>query len=130
MDPTVTLRSAIDNDTGLPWSGYHVNIYMNKLFSVANATVYTPLTSEPGWSGSVSVSSAVWNGSAYQAQLDFTGGTPIPDGGILDFSYQMSFTGSVQYCQEMTPVVVPEPGISALGLGGLVGMLVRRRRKA
>lgn len=130
LDPTVTMRNTIDNDTGSSWSGYHINVYMNKAFSVSVATIYTPDTSEPGWSGSITVSPAVWNGSEYQAQVDYTGGTAIPDGGTIDFSYKMIFTGSVQYCQEMIPTLVPEPGTFVLALGGLLGLVALRRRTA
>lgn len=128
LDPTVTVRNTIDNDTGFSWTAYHVNVYMTKTFTLSAATIYTPSTSEPGWSGSVTVSPAVWNGTEYEGQLDFTGGTPIPNGGTIDFSYKMSFIGSVQYCQEMIPV--PEPGTFALLLSGLIGLAVFRRRTA
>ena len=53
------------------------------------------------------------------------GGTPIPDGGTIDFSYQMTFVGNVQYCQQMIPI--PEPGTLILVLSGLVGLVVMRR---
>ena len=124
-DPTVTMRNTIDNDTGFSWTSYHINVYMNANFTVSAATIYTPDTSEPGWSGSVTVSPAVWNGTEYQAQLDYIGGTPIPDSGTIDFSYKMTFTGSVAYCQEMIPI--PEPGTLVLVLSGLIGLVAVRR---
>ena len=58
--------------------------------------------------------------------LHFTGGTPVVNNGSsLDFSYQMSFLGGIQFEEEMVPM--PEPAtLTLLGLGGLA--LVRRRR--
>jgi hypothetical protein len=129
LDPTVTMRNTIDNDTGSSWTGYHVNVYMDKPFDLLNPVlVWYPSTSESGWSGSITVTPAVQIGfspDVWQAQLDYVGGTPIPDGGVLDFSYKMSFVGTVHYCQEMIPI--PEPGTFALVLCGLAGLVVVRR---
>jgi hypothetical protein len=127
LDPTVTMHNTIDNDTGFDWTAYHVNVYMNKYFTLASPTVYYPFTTSPGWSGNITVSPAVLvSPGVWEAQVDFVGGSPILDGtGVIDFSYQASFTGTVSFCQEMVPI--PEPGILALGLSGLVALVVTRR---
>jgi hypothetical protein len=136
-DPTVTLMTSIDNDTGFAWTGYHVNVYMAKPFTISLPTVSTA-----GWSvtglGSFP-ETAVLNLATgkYEASVDFAGSPPIPSGtglnnetdpGTLDFGYKLSFIGSVNYCQEMIPV--PEPSMIALAISGLVGLLVVRRKFA
>ena len=68
LDPTVTMRNTIDNDTGFSWTGYHVNVFMDNPFTVSAATIYTPATSEPGWTGSITVSPAVLVGSQYEGR--------------------------------------------------------------
>ncbi|MEN6457821.1 MAG: PEP-CTERM sorting domain-containing protein [Thermoguttaceae bacterium] len=126
LDPTVTLRTMIDNDTGSSWTGYQVTVYMNKSFSVTSPTVYNDTTAT-GWYVSSYDSQAVLVGDVWVANVVFSGGTAIADGGMLDFSYKLSFLGSVQYCQEMSPV--PEPGCLALIAAGAAGLLVLRRKR-
>lgn len=127
-DPTVTLRTAMDNDTGFSWTGYLVNIYMNKTFTISNVNVYDPATSEPGWTGAAVGPVTQLNATQWMGQVVFSAGTPIPNGGVLDFGYKLSFAGSAQFCQEMIPI--PEPSSIALGIIGLVGLLVVRRKFA
>jgi hypothetical protein len=128
QDPTVKLRTTIENDTGFSWTGYFVNVYMDQPFTLTVPTVYTPDTSEPGWGVASYVSTAVPVSGHWEANVNFAGGTPIPDGGTLDFSYKLTFTGTVHYCQEMTPV--PEPSTIVLVLNGLAGLVFVRRRFA
>lgn len=127
-DPTVKLRTTIDNDTTFAWTGYNVDVYMNQPFTLSLPTVYAPDTSVPGWGVASYVATAVQVGSKWEASVYFAGGTPIPVGGTLDFSYKLTFNGSVNYCQQMTPV--PEPTSIALAMVGLVGLLVVRRKVA
>jgi hypothetical protein len=125
-DPTVKLRTTIDNDTAISWTGFLVNVYMDQPFTLTLPTVYTPDTSEPGWSVASYVSTAVPVGGHWEATVDFEGGTPIPYGGTLDFSYKLTFDGTVHYCQEMTPI--PEPTTIVLAMAGMVGLVLVRRR--
>ena len=98
MDPTVTVRNIIGNDTGSAWTGYDIDVSMNKSFTLFNPVVYSP--------GDWSVASVVQQ-SPSEWTVDLAAGTPVQDGQSLDFSYQMTFTGGVSYTQTMTPV--PEP---------------------
>lgn len=126
LDPTVRVRNTIDNDTGFVWTGYLVNITMDKTFTLSDALVYTP----GDWT--TTVIQPVLTGSSYVGHVVYSAGTPIPTSGpdsYLDFGYKMSFLGTVHYCQEMTPV--PEPATIAMlcttGLGLLVYAWRRRR---
>jgi hypothetical protein len=126
LDPTVTIRNTIDNDTGFSWTAYHVNVYMDKPFTLSDVTVYRPYTSETGWTGSVTGSVVQISPTEWQGQIDYVGGTPIANLGMLDFGYKMSFLGSVHYCQEFIPV--PEPTAIVLAFVGIAGLWVTRRR--
>jgi hypothetical protein len=129
LDPTLTLQNIIGNDTDFAWTGYRVKVSMDQDFTLSSPMVNYGETSELGWSGAVTVSPAVWNGSAYMGQVDYWGGTPIPVGGTLDFSYDLTFVGTAHYCQEMTPL--PEPSSLVLLGSGAIGLLCckwRRRR--
>jgi hypothetical protein len=132
-DPTLTITNTIDNETGLAWIGYHVNVSMDHVFTLSNAVV-----SIPGDWTAVITSQPVLVGSLYVGQLDYTGGTlvkssppeALPD--TLAFGYKISFTGklSYNYCQEMIPVSVPEPATLVLVTCGVVGLFALRRRSA
>ena len=131
-DPTATLYTSIDNDTGYDWTAYDVNVYMTKPFTLSSPAVFAD-----GWSVGSYDSTATLEDGRYEASVHFVGGTPVPTGtgtdnetdpGTLDFSYKLSLTGSVNYCQEMIPI--PEPGTLALVLVGLAGSLVTRHKFA
>ena len=123
-DPTVTLNTGIDNDTTFAWTGYNVNVYMAKPFTLSAPTV------APDWAvvGTFPIAATPIGGGEYEVSVSFAGGTAIPIGGELDFGYKLSFAGSVNYCQEMIPV--PEPASLVLVICGLVGLLVVRRKFA
>jgi hypothetical protein len=130
-DPTVKLHTIIDNDTTYGWVGYHVNIYMDKPFTISAVAVNYGDTSANGWWGNATVASATTPDpitGQYVGQVDYYGGNTLAIGGSLDFSYKLTFDGTVHYCQEMIPTPVPEPSTIALGISGLIGLLVVRRK--
>ena len=120
-DPTLTLNNVIDNDTGFDWTGYIVNVYLNKSFTFSGISVANP----SGWTGAVTISPA-FNGMSglWEGQITYTGGTPVntiigDPNNNLDFTYKVTFSGATQYTltEEVTPV--PEPGAVLLTLVGL-----------
>jgi hypothetical protein len=140
-DPTAKVRTTIDNATGYAWTSFLVNIYADQAFTLSSPTVYTPDTSETGWYvaslGSYPMVATGPVGGKYTASVTFMGGTAIPSGtgvdhdidaGTLDFSYKLTFGATIHYCQEMIPT--PEPSALVLAFGGLVGLLVVRRKFA
>lgn len=144
QDPTLTLGSAVGNDTGFAWTKYQVNVYMTVPFSISGTpTVENPLADD--WTVSsyttsltgTLVSGGPFNGE-YEQTLIFSAGTPVTSAAVptgvgdeLDFNYAIHFSGSSHYAftQEMIPVAaVPEPALSGL-IGGLVlcGLAVASR---
>ena len=145
-DPTLTLGSSIDNDTGGMWIGYQVNVVMSVPFSFVapGPSVDNPAPDaapNDNWfvAGVVAptLQGAGPYAGLYEGTLEFSAGTPIGIGDELDFLYSIHFGGATSYAftQEMIPVFseVPEPGMLALaGMGGLMLALRLRRngRKA
>lgn len=126
-DPTLTLGNSINNDTSFAWTGYEVQVTMSQTFTLSAATITAP----PDWIvGSVMQPGAPVAG-IYTGDIIFNAGTPIQPGGQIDFSYQLSFLGSVQFTETLTPT--PEPGTVSLLVGGALavgGWVSRKRRKA
>jgi hypothetical protein len=128
-DPKATKLYTIDNDTGSAWSGYDVNVYMDRAFSISNAFATLPAN----WS--VAVTQPVLNPTpVYFGALEYVGhvkymaGTLVPDGGELDFQYDVGFGGasSYRFADELMPeFAVPEPGVLSLAF---VGVLLFCRR--
>jgi len=135
LDPTLYLGSAVNNDTGLIWTDYHVNVYMAVPFTfVGTPTVDNPPGDTPptdNWFVSGVVAPA-WNGSQYEGTINFLGGTPLEIGDELDFNYAIHFSSSLDYSftQQMIPsgYAVPEPGtLTFVAAGGLMLALRLRR---
>ena len=84
-DPTLTLSSAINNDTSFTWTAYDVNVYMSSTFTLSDVSVTTP----GDWTVTSALQPVLVNSplGAYEAQIVFTGGTPVTVGNDLDFSY-------------------------------------------
>jgi hypothetical protein len=118
-DPRLTLIHEIDNETGYAWTDYHVEVTMSKAFSIDNVTV-----ANAGWTSVTT--GPIQVGSDWIGKIDYYAGDAVAPLGTLDFAYRMTFTGSANFAEQLTPT--PEPAtLSLLILGGLA--LVRRRRK-
>ena len=115
-DPTLTLFNEIDNDTGVSWNDYHVTVTMSKSFSLSAVGVVNV-----GWTFITTQPTQV--GSDWIGYIDYYAGNLVPNGGTLDFSYAMAFTGGASFEEDLMPSTVPEPtttGCFLLGLGALI----------
>ena len=119
-DPKLTLFNEIDNDTGVTWNDYHVTITMSKSFSFSDVAVtnggWTFITTQPTQVG------PDWIGT-----IDYYAGNLVPNGGTLDFSYAMTFTGGASFEEDLMPSTVPEPTVVGCFLSGLVALVCFQR---
>jgi hypothetical protein len=138
-DPTLTLSSIVNNDTGFAWNGYQVNVVMSVPFSF---TAPAPNAQNPpvnDWFLAAVVPPTLQGGASpwagyYEGTLDFSAGTSVGIGEKLDFQYTISFGSSTHYIltQEMIPseITIPEPStVALLAIGGL-GFALRLRRNS
>jgi hypothetical protein len=121
-DPNVTFINSIDNDSGYTWVGYNVNLYMSVPFTILSASALNPLD----WNPPAIVTPANWNGTYYVASVNYSAGTPIPNGGTFDFKYKINFNSPAPYnfIQEMTPIAVAVPEAGTLSLLSIMGAMV------
>lgn len=132
LDPTLTIANSIDNDSSFAWTGYLVNVSMNTSFTILSAGVSAP----PGWTASITQPGAPVAG-IYTGVINYVGGTPVAiapaPNSQLDFTYQVTFSGSTSYSLTESVTPVPEPAtFSLLALGGLAlgGRVLARRWQA
>jgi hypothetical protein len=121
LDPTIWVRNTVLNDgeiDPLVWSDFHINIYMNKTFTILDAATL------PDWTVS-NITQPTVQGSQWVGTVDYLAGTPVNLGDLGQFDVQLSFLGSISFTLELIPT--PEP--STLLLVGLGGLLMLRRRR-
>lgn len=130
-DPTLTVNNSIDNETSFLWTEYIVSVAMNQSFTINSAGVVAPA----GWTASITQPGAPVSG-IYTGTIDYLGGTPVAiypgANSILNYGYQVTFSGSTSYNLTESANPVPEPGMLSLSvLGGslLTGWLVASRRR-
>ena len=147
-DPTLTLSSAVNNDTGGAWIAYQVNVIMSIPFSFVTPgpTVGTPNPSGAvdnppidDWMVSMVVAPSLQvsgpYAGMYEGTLDYSSGTPVGIGDELDYLFSIQFSGATSYTftEQVIPTIteVPEPGALALaGIGGLLFALRLRWKRA
>jgi hypothetical protein len=130
-DPTAKKLYQIGNDTGLTWSDYHVNVYLDRAFSISNAFTTLPADWSVVITAPVLNPTPVYFGAGeYVGHVDYFAGTLVPNGSELDFQYTLGFGGSLTYrfADELNPTFVPEPG--TLSLAALAGLFLMRRHRA
>ena len=131
-DPTLTINNSINNQSSFVWTEYIVSVAMNQSFTINMASATAPA----GWTASITQPGAPVAG-IYTGVIDYVGGTPVAiypgANSILDFGYQVTFSGSTSYSLTESANPVPEPTIAAFLLisGTLLGgWMVARRRTA
>lgn len=121
LDPVVWIVEQVDNYTDFTWTDYHIDIGMNKEFSIIGVvapadwtwTITPPVGGQPIPNG----------GTGWLGSVDYYAGTPIEIGQSGQFGLVISFAGSVEFCTEQIPT--PEP--ASLVLLALGALMLRRR---
>jgi hypothetical protein len=116
-DPVLTINNSIDNESSFVWTGYMVNVAMNQSFSINSAGVIAP----SGWTAIITQPGGPVNG-IYTGTIDYVGETPVAvypgPNSILNYGYQIQFSGATQYTFTESVNPVPEPGSFKLVLAG------------
>jgi hypothetical protein len=126
-DPSpLTFTNTITNNTGSALNSVLVLISEPFDFSIIGPTTGASTTiasTTTGWSGTL-FQPVQQSGSNWTAEFQYTGGS-LPAGSPLNFSYQVSVSGSTSYplTESIKGGVVPEPGTLALLLAGLSAAL-------
>jgi len=120
-DPFAWIYKDVTNDTDFVWTDYHINVWLNRPFTIVSA-------SEPtGWLAPV-ITDPVQQGAIWYGSVDYYSGGPAYDvqiGSEATFDLRLWWqSGTANFSIEQIPT--PEPGsLGLLALGALV--LLRRR---
>lgn len=116
-DPTLTVNNSINNTSAFAWTEYVVSVAMNQSFSINSAGVVAP----GGWTANITQPGAPVGG-IYTGIIDYVGGTPVSIypalNSMLNFGYQVSFSGSTSYSLTESANPVPEPNVLSLLIVG------------
>jgi hypothetical protein len=132
VDPVVWIVESLNNQTNFAWTDYHIDIGMNKPFSIVGVVspfdwtwAITPPT------GGQQLPNQAPGTLGWLGIIDYYAGTPISIGASDSFGLVISFTGSAQFYIEQVPTgIIPAPGSSLLGGIGIGCARWLRRRKS
>ncbi len=131
VDPTAWIVESIDNFTNYEWTDYHIDIGMNKAFSIAG------VVAPPDWTWSISspaggqqLPNQPPGTLGWVGKLDYYAGTSIAIGGTGTFGFVVSFAGNVDFYTTQVPTGIPAPGAILLGSIGVCCISWLRRRKS
>jgi len=122
-DPSVWIIKRVENDTTFAWTGYTVEIGLDRLFQIDGASAPT------GWD--YTITQPVLIGSNYVGTVSYEYGGPgteINVGDWADFGVGVSFEGDVNFCINQVPV--PEPGSLLLMASAAMIAVGRMRSRA
>ena len=124
---TINVFNRLRNCTDFDWTDYHIDVFMDHLFTISNPFIeqpddWTALVTQPVYNSGL----GKWVGA-----VDYYAGTPVLDGiynQTLKVGYKITFWGYTHYCywQHLTPT--PEPGTIVLLAFALIGLFIIRRR--
>jgi MYXO-CTERM domain-containing protein len=123
-DPTVWVVETVENQTNFTWTDYHIEIGMDKNFSIVGVIspqdwtwlITPPIPGQP---------LPCESGTGWVGTVDYYAGPPIAPGESGQFGFVVSFDGSVFFCTEQVPT--PEP--AAGGLLAVAALFLRRGRR-